>query len=114
MRACSGRVEVTLGTDLHLRVATLLDERRQPADLQFATDGNQDIGLLQLQDEARLGFDEVGILIAACDRFHGDSIAADFRAIDARSSVVVMTFSLPWACAIDAMSDIADRHETCR
>src|SRR6185436_7982219 len=28
------------------------------------------------------------------------------RAMDARSSVVVMTFSLPWACAIDAMSEI--------
>ena len=78
MRACDGRVEVTAAADLHLRIATLLDERRQPADLQLAADGHQDVRLLQLQDEARLGFDEVRILISAGDRLDRDAIAADF------------------------------------
>jgi len=64
--AClSGGIEITAGTDLYLRIATLLDERRQPADLQFFSDRDEDIGLLQLQDEARLGLDEVRVLIAA-------------------------------------------------
>ena len=62
---------------LDLGVAALLDERRKPADLQLAADGNQQIGLLQFQDEARLRFDEVRILVAPGDRLHGDPIAAD-------------------------------------
>ena len=63
--ACSGRIEIARRADLNLRVAALLDERRQPADLELAADDDQQIGLLQLQDEARLGLDEVRILIAA-------------------------------------------------
>jgi hypothetical protein len=59
------RIDVTVGTDLHLRVATLRDERWQPANLQLAADRDQDISLLQLQDEARFGFDKVRILIPA-------------------------------------------------
>ena len=70
-------VEVAVGAGLDLRVAALLDERRQPADLQLASDDDQQVGLLQLQDEAWLGFDEVRILVAARERIDGDAIAAD-------------------------------------
>ena len=64
-RAPERRVEIAVGAGLNLRVAALLDQRRQPADLQLAADDDQQVGLLQLQDEARLGLDEVRILIAA-------------------------------------------------
>ena len=73
-----GCIDVTAAAYLHLCIATLLDEWRQPADLQLATDSHQDVGLLQLQDEARLGFDEMRILISAGDGFHRDAIAAHF------------------------------------
>jgi hypothetical protein len=70
------RVEVAVCADLDLPIAALLDERGQPADLQLAADDDQEVRLLQLENEAGLGFDEVGILVASGDRFHGDAIAA--------------------------------------
>ena len=77
IRALQRRVEIAVRARLDLRVAALLDQRRQPADLQLAADDDQQVGLLQLEDEARLGFDEVRILIAARDRLDGDAVAAD-------------------------------------
>ena len=74
------RVEIPLGSRLNLRVAALLDERRQPADLQLAADGDEHVGLLKLEDEARLRLDEMRILIAPGDRFDRDAVAADFAA----------------------------------
>ena len=52
-------------------------QRRQPADLQLAADDDQQVGLLQLQDEARLRLDEVRILVALGDRLDRDLVAAD-------------------------------------
>src|SRR5205814_8235255 len=68
---------IPLGSRLNLRVAALLDERRQPADLQLASDDDEEVRLLQLEDEARLRLDEMWILIAFRDRLDGDAIAAD-------------------------------------
>ena len=82
-----------------LRVAALLDERRQPADLQLAADDDQDVRLLQLEDEARLRLDEVRILVALAIASTVIRSPPTSRAIDARSSVVVTTLSLPCAPA---------------
>src|SRR5262249_4488823 len=50
------RVEVAFGARLDLGVAALVDERRQPADLQLATHHDQQVGGVELEDEARVGF----------------------------------------------------------
>jgi len=76
-RRAERRVEVSLCAGLDLRIAALLDERRQPADLELAPDRDQHIGLLQLQNEARLRFHEVWILVAARQGLHRDVIAAN-------------------------------------
>ena len=59
-------------------ITALRDERRQPADLEIKPDLDQQVGVLQLQQETRLGFDEVWILIALGDRFNIDAVASDF------------------------------------
>ncbi len=69
-------VEVAVRPHLDLRVAALLDERRQPADLQLPAHGHEEVGLGELQDEAGLGLDEVRVLVAAGDRLHLDPVAA--------------------------------------
>ena len=71
------RIEIALPSRLDLRVPALRDERRQPADLELAADDDQQIGAIQLDDEARLRFDEMRILIATRERFDGDLVAAD-------------------------------------
>ena len=76
-RGAERRVQIALRADLNLRVPALLDERRQPADLELAADADQHVGLLQLEDEARLRLDEVRVLIALRHRVDGDVIAAD-------------------------------------
>src|SRR5204863_5247143 len=73
-------VEITVGADLKLRVAALLNQRRQPPDFQFAADDDEQIGALQLQNEAGLGFDEVRILITARDEVDGRAVAGDLPA----------------------------------
>ena len=55
------RVEVAIAARLDARVAALGDERRQPPDLQLPAHGNEQVGLVQLQDEARLGLHEMRI-----------------------------------------------------
>src|SRR2546430_12974150 len=57
-----GGVEISVGALLNLRVAALRDERRQPADLEIASDHNEDVGVIELEDEARLRLDEVRVL----------------------------------------------------
>src|SRR5262249_26453583 len=69
--------QIAVGPRLDLRVAALLDERRQPADLELAADYDQHVGPLKLQDEARLRFDEMRILIAPGDGLDANPIAAD-------------------------------------
>ena len=71
------RIEIAVGARLDPGVARLVDQRRQPADFQVAPDHHQQIRLVQLQHEARLGLDEVRILVAAGERFDGDLVAAD-------------------------------------
>src|SRR5439155_23226222 len=56
------RIEIPIRADLDLSIATLLDERWQPPDLEVASDQNQDVGLLKFEDEARFCFHEVRIL----------------------------------------------------
>src|SRR5262249_58845228 len=48
-------IEIALAARLNLRVAALLHERRQAADLELAADDDQPVTALQLHDEARLG-----------------------------------------------------------
>ena len=70
-------IEVALGARLDLRVAALVEQRRQPADLQLAADDDQQVGLRELEDEARLRLDEVRVLVAARDRLDLHLVAAD-------------------------------------
>jgi hypothetical protein len=51
--------------------------RLQPADFELAADGNEHVGFLELEDEARLGFDEMRILVTPREGFDGNPIAAD-------------------------------------
>ena len=71
------RVQITVSAHLNLSITTLLDERRQPADLEIATDQDEKVGLLELENEARFRLNEVRILIAFCDRIDRYVIAAD-------------------------------------
>ena len=70
-------VQIAGRPDLDLAVAALGLQRREPADLELAADGDQHISALQLQDEARLRLDEMGILIAPRERLDGNVIAAN-------------------------------------
>src|SRR4026209_439805 len=72
-----GRIEIARAARLDFRVAALVDERRQPADLQFAADDNQKVRLLELEDEARLRFDKMRVLIPFDDRVNGNVVATD-------------------------------------
>ena len=70
-------VQVPAGPRLDPGIPALLNEWRQPADLELSADHDKEIRALELEDEARLGFDEVRILITARNRFNRHTIAAD-------------------------------------
>ncbi len=71
-------IEVAVATRLDSGVPALGDERRQPPDLEFAADHDQQVGAIQLEHEARLRLDEVRILISPGQRLDLDLVAADF------------------------------------
>ena len=64
--------------DFDLRIARVLQERRQPADLQLGAAVDQHIGVAQLNDEARTRIDEVRILGRFRQDADVDFVAADF------------------------------------
>ncbi len=70
-------VQVAAAARLDGRVAALGDERRQPADLQLPSHGQQQLRAVQFEDEARFRLDEVRVLIPARERLHADLVAAD-------------------------------------
>src|SRR5215471_81171 len=70
-------IQVAIRAHLNFRVAALLDEGRQPPDFEIAPDQDEDVGSLQFENKARLGFDEVRILVPLGDRIDRDVIAAD-------------------------------------
>src|SRR5216684_1021324 len=72
------RIEIAVRANLNPPVSALLDERWQPANLELAADDDEDVGFLQLQNEAWLRFDEVRILIPFRDRLHRNVVPADF------------------------------------
>jgi hypothetical protein len=53
---------------LDVSVAALRDQRRQPANFQIQSHQDQKIGVPQLQQETRLGIDEMRVLIALGQR----------------------------------------------
>ena len=73
-----GSVEITRRTDLNPRITGLCDERRQPANLEFKPDDNEQLGLGELQKKARLGIDKVRVLIATSDGFDIHFVSANF------------------------------------
>jgi len=75
-----GRVEIPLSARLNLAVSALLLERREPPDLQLAADQHQQVGSLELQDEAGFGLDEVRILVPLRNRLDRNLVAADLAA----------------------------------
>ncbi len=70
-------VQISRAGWLNTRVAGLRDQRRQPADFQLQSDGDQQIGLAKQEQKAGLGFDEVRVLIAAGNRIDLHAVAAD-------------------------------------
>jgi len=54
-----------------------LQQQRHPSDLEIEADECPHIGISELQNEARLRFDEVRILIAFADVRRGDFVPAD-------------------------------------
>src|ERR1051326_3313579 len=72
------RVQVSVRADLYFGITALLDQRRQPADLEIASYKDQYVGPLQLENEAGLRLDKVWILIALCDRIDRNVVTAHF------------------------------------
>ena len=99
-RRAERSVQITCCARLNLAVSALLNERREPADLELAADGNQQVCFLELQDEARLRFDEMRILIAFRDRVDGRAIAGHLarnrREILRRRDDVQLALRLRW------------------
>jgi len=56
----------------------LRDEWRQPSDFELQSHHDEQVSLTKLQQKTRLGFNEVGILIAFGHRLHVDLVAAHF------------------------------------
>ena len=71
--------------DFDLRIARVLQERRQPANLQFRAAFDQDIGVAQLHDKARPRVDEVRVFGRFRHRCDFDFVAADFARERARN-----------------------------
>src|SRR3989337_1413705 len=63
------------GTDL--RVACSIDQQWHPADLEIEPDEREHIGVPQPEDEARLRFNEVRVLIALADVDRPNAVPAD-------------------------------------
>ena len=71
-------VDIAPASHLDLGISTLRDQGRQPSDLELQAHHHQQIRFLELQQEAGLRLDEMGILIAFGDGLDGNPIAADF------------------------------------
>ena len=72
-----GRDDPARGARADFRVAGLVDQRRQPADLEVEAVLDQNVGFVQRDDEARLRLNVVGILVRLADAGDVDAIAAD-------------------------------------
>jgi hypothetical protein len=71
-------VEVAGGAGADVVVAALVEQRRQPADLQLQADHFEQVGIFQQQQKTRLWLDEVRVLIAAPDGVDLHPVAAHF------------------------------------
>ena len=69
--------EAARAAGLDLRVARLVHERRQPADLEVEPDVHEEIGVPELHREDGVRVHEVRILDAARQALDADAIAAD-------------------------------------
>ena len=63
--------------DFDFRVARVLQERRQPPDLEFCATVDEHVGLAQLDDEAGPRIDEVRIFGRLREDRHVDVVTAD-------------------------------------
>src|SRR6185295_18422588 len=71
-------VEIAGGARQDLAVPALVEQRRQPADLQVEADHFQQVGVPEQQQETRLGLDKVRVLIPAGDGGDVDAVAGHF------------------------------------
>ena len=71
-------IEISLLPGTDVVVAALIEQRRQPADLQLQANDFEQIGVLQKKQKTRFRLDEVRVLIALADGDDLDAIAADF------------------------------------
>src|SRR2546425_8873842 len=62
---------------MDLRVAALIKERREVANLQLESRDDQRVGPRELQDERRLGVDEVRVLVPLHEGESLDAVPAD-------------------------------------
>ena len=70
-----GKIACRAGLDAG--ISALSDEWRQPPDLQFQADSDQQVSIPQLQQKAGLGFHKVGVLVTLGDGVNADLVSAD-------------------------------------
>src|SRR5262249_34497951 len=70
--------EITVLTRLHLRVAALTQQHRQPTDFEIRSRANDEIRAAHLRDQARPRLDVVDVLIGRRRGNDVDLVAADF------------------------------------
>src|SRR5207237_9822224 len=75
---CQRRVEVSLRARLNFLVARLSDERGQPSNFELAANDDEEVRLVQSEDEARLGFHEMWILVSLRERLRLYLVARNF------------------------------------
>jgi len=92
--AIPGKIQISVGAHLDLRVTALRDQGRQPSNLQLEPHYLEQIRLHQLQQEAGFGLNEVRVLVPFGDGVHGNAIAAHFARDGSQILVDVTTLSL--------------------
>src|SRR5262245_5619434 len=60
------------------RITRLVEQGRKPANFQFSAAFEKHVRAIELNDEARLGIDEVRIFGRLCERREINMVAADF------------------------------------
>jgi hypothetical protein len=73
------------------RIAGVREQRGRPAELELEPDLDEQVGFLELEQERRLGVDEMGILEPTAIDVTSTRSPPTSRAIAARSVVVVTT-----------------------
>ena len=77
LRTKSAAAKLPRLSGLDFRVARLLQQHRQPADLQLGAGAHQQVGVARAGDQARPGLDLVRVLQRGGGHLHVDQLAAE-------------------------------------